>query len=71
MFACDQKIERVISSLKIDIRNILEWFESNMMVANPSKFQLMVMGLNQINRLCLEIDEKITLPSNQIRLLGI
>ena len=44
LFACDQKIERVISNLEIDIHSTLEWFESNMMVANPSKFQLMFMG---------------------------
>ena len=37
-FACDQKIERVIASLEIDIRSTIEWFESNMMAANPSKF---------------------------------
>ena len=71
LFACDQKIERVISSLEIDIRSTLEWFESNMMVANPSKFQLMFMGLNQDNKLCLEINEKIIPSTNQVKLLGI
>ena len=41
LFAGDQRIERVIASFKIDIGNTLEWFESNMMAANPSKFQPM------------------------------
>ena len=71
LFACDQKIERVIASLEIDIRSTLEWFESNMMAANPSKFQSMFMGLNQDRRLCLEIDEKIIPSTNQVKLLGI
>ena len=51
LFACDQKIEPVISSLEIDIHSTLEWFESNTMVASPSKFQLMFMGLSQDNKL--------------------
>ena len=58
-------------SLEIDIHSTLEWFESNMMVAYPSKFQLMFMGLNQDNKLCLEIDEKIIPSTNQVKLLGI
>ena len=35
LFTCDQKIERVIARLEIDIRSTLEWFESNMMAAKP------------------------------------
>ena len=35
LFVCDQKIERVIARLEIDIRSTLEWFESNMMAAKP------------------------------------
>ena len=41
------------------------------MVANPSKFQLMFMGLSKDNKLCLEIDEKIIPSTNQVKLLGI
>ena len=44
---------------------------SNMMVANPSKFQLMFMGLSQDNKPCSEIDEKIIPSTNQVNLLGI
>ena len=71
LFACDQKTERVISSLELDIHSTLEWFESNMMVANPSKFQLMFMGLNQDIKLCLEIDDKIIPPTSQVKMLGV
>ena len=42
-----------------------------MMVANPSEFQVMFMGLNKDNKLCLEIDEKIIPSTNQVELLGI
>ena len=55
LFACDLKIEPVISELEIDIRNALGWFEFNMLVANPSKFQLLFMGLYHDEKLRLKI----------------
>ena len=70
LFLCRLKIEPVISKLEIDMRNTLGWFESNMPVANPSKFQLMFMSLNHDNKLCLEIDEKIIICTNLVKMLG-
>ena len=61
----------MIARLEIDIRSTLKWFASNMMASNPSKFQLMIVGLNQDSKLCLEIDEKIIPSTNQVKLLGI
>ena len=60
----------MISGLEIDIYNTLEWFKSNMLVANPSKFQLMFMGLSQDNKLCLENFEKIIPSTNEVKLSG-
>ena len=68
LLACDHEIERVIFSLQIDIHSTIEWFESNMMAANQSKFQLMFMGLNQDNKLFLEIDDIIISSTNQVKL---
>ena len=45
LYASDFKLDRVISRLENDMQKTLVWFESNMMVANPSKFQFMFMGL--------------------------
>ena len=45
LFAFDLKLERVISTLQKDIQKTLVWFETNMMVANLSKFQTMFMDL--------------------------
>ena len=59
LFASDIKLERVISMLENDIQKTLIWFESNMMVANPSKFQVMFMGLGNDCKLCMEIDEMV------------
>ena len=39
--------------------------------SNPSKFQLMFMGLNQDRKHCLEVDEKIIPSTNQFKLFGI
>ena len=43
----------------------------NMQVAYPSKFQRMFTGLKNENKLCLEIDEKIIICNNQVKMLGI
>ena len=41
------------------------------MVANPEKFQLMVLGTNSDQRLCLKIEDKIINQCQQVKLLGI
>ena len=49
----------MISRLENDMQKTLVWFESNMMVANPCKFQFMFMGLGHDHKLCMEIDEMV------------
>ena len=41
------------------------------MVANPSKFKIMFLGLHQTYYLCLEIDSQIIPSSDTVKLLGI
>ena len=53
------------------MHNTLVWFESNMMVANPSKFQFMFMGLGHDYKLCMEIDEMVITTVEQVKLLGV
>ena len=45
--------------------------ETNFMVANPSKFQIMFLGLHQPHKLCLEINNQIVPSSDTVKLLGI
>ena len=71
LYASDFKLERVISRLENDMHKTLVWFESNMMVANPSKFQFMFMGLGHDYKLCMEIDEKVITTVQQVKLLGV
>ena len=71
LYASDFKLEGVISRVENDMQKTLVWFESNMMVANPSKFQFMFMGLGHDYKLCMEIDEMVITTVQQVKLLGV
>ena len=71
LFASDLKLEGVISRLENDIQKTLFWFESNMMVTNPSKFQVMFMGLGSDCKLCIEIDKMVVKTVEKFKLLGV
>ena len=71
LFASDVKLEGVISRLETDIQKTLFWFESNMMVTNPSKFQVMFMGLGNDCKLCIEIDKMVVKTVDKVKLLGV
>ena len=50
---------------------IMSWFKSNSMAANPAKFQLMFLGINDNKRLCLDINNNIVVGCNSVKLLGV
>ena len=54
-FACDTSVERVISRLKNDLDILNIWFIDNSLVANPAKFQLMFLGVKNIENLSIDI----------------
>ena len=71
IYACENTIEEVLYKLKIDVKNIITWFNNNAMVANPDKFQFMVLGKNVNDKISITI-ENITLESiKTVKLLGI
>ena len=47
------------------------WFESNMMITNQSKFQVMFMGLGNDCKLCIEIDKMVVKTVDKVKLLGV
>ena len=53
------------------MQKTLVWFDSNMMVANQLKFQFMFMGLGDDYKRCMEIDEMVITPFQQVKLLGV
>ena len=67
ILASGQNIEQVAVSLELDLAHTLEWFDSNHMVANPGKFQVMFLGLNVNQKLCIEIDDLVIKPTNSVK----
>ena len=53
------------------MENILIWFKSNHMVANPNKFQSMFLGTKNKVDLCLDINRKTSRTTTFVTLLGI
>ena len=71
LYSCGHSLDEVIATLKHDIDVVLKWFESNHLAANPSKFQLMFLGVPS-SELPEFIVQGITLqPLNEVKLLGV
>ena len=70
LYSCASTIDAVISDLEIDMENSLYWFKINQLVANPTKFKLMFLGFDA-KKLVLFINQKIVIPSESVKLLGI
>ena len=70
IYSCASTAAVVISDLETDLRNSLNWFQANQLVANPSKFKLMFLGMKEGN-LTLFIDNNLIMPSKSVKLLGI
>ena len=61
----------MISRLENELQKTLFWSESNIMVAHPSKFQVMFMGLGNDCKLCIEIDKVVVKTVDKVQLLGV
>ena len=53
IYALSHDVESMIAKLEIDLYNTLKWFDANFMVANPTKFQVMFLGLKKNQNLVL------------------
>ena len=56
LYSCDKELGTVISNLKYDMTNILNWFRYNSMKANPDKFQFMILGTSDDKCFILKIN---------------
>ena len=70
IYACDYDIASVINKLENDLKTVLNWFKSNSMVANPNKFQFMILGCNNI-KLTLCVGDIKVVCADTVTLLGI
>ena len=51
LYTCDTSLKNVLDSLNKKAQNAVNWFQNFSMVANPAKFQLLFIGLNNINNI--------------------
>ena len=71
IYSCESNIDSVIIKLERDLQEVLEWYTANGMSANPSKFQILFLGLKRKNKLCLNINGQLITQSEHVKLLGV
>ena len=71
IFACDVSVESVISRLNKDLYIINHWFKNNSLVANPSKFQLMFLGVKNVHNISINIFGNEIKSQTEVELLGV
>ena len=71
IFSCDDTFDSVASNLEQDMSQAISWFKTNQMVANPSKFQVMLLGLKTDDSIVLDIGNVSIDVVSSIKLLGI
>ena len=71
IYACDTDVEAVMIRLENDLQGLMQWFTNNGMSANPSKFQIMFLGLKGAKKLCLNMNGQLIPSSEHVKLLGV
>ena len=71
IFSCDDTFESVASNLEQDMSQAVSWFKTNQMVANLSKFQVMLLGLKTDDSIVLDIGNVSIDVVSSVKLLGI
>ena len=64
-------LDTLIIKLENDLQRVMQWLEVNNLVANPSKFQFMLLGLSKKHNLCLNVDGNTVKATNTVKLLGV
>ena len=71
IFSCDDTFESLASNLEQDMSQAISWFKTNQMVANPSKFKVMLLGLKTDDIIVPDIGNLSTDVVSSVKLLGI
>ena len=69
IYSCARSIKDVIDNLQSDLKITSKWFKDNQMMANPGKFQFMILSKNIINK-SIVINNKTVELSKSLKLLG-
>ena len=65
------ELSSILENRKHDTKTIKKWFRINLLKANPGKFQYMILGKKQCNKVKLIINSIVINESNAVELLGI
>ena len=71
IFACGETLDEVAICIENDMREAMNWYKRNEMVANPDKFQLIFFGLKEDHDLCIDIRGNVIKMSETVKLLGV
>ena len=71
LYSCDKELGTVISNLKYDMTNILNWFRYYSMKANPDKIQFMILGPIDDKYFIFKINAIEIRNSTEVELLGL
>ena len=67
LYASGENIGDVATCLEVDIENVLQWFDSNRIAANPRKFQVMFLGLPKSVTIYIKIDGLVLVLTNNLK----
>ena len=70
IYSCAKSVNDVIENLQSDLKIALKWFKDNQMMANPGKFQFMILSKNTINQ-SIVINNKTIESLKSVKLLGL
>ena len=70
IYSCAKSVNVVMENLQSDLKIALKWFKDNQMMANPGKFQFMILSKNSINKSII-INNKTIESSKSVKLLGL
>ena len=70
IYSFAKSINDVIENFQSDLKIALKWFKDNQMMANPEKFQFMILSKNTINK-SIVINNKTIESSKPVKLLGL
>ena len=71
IYSCSDSFESVASNLGGDMFQAMSLFKRNQMVANPSKFQVMLIGLKANDSVGRNIGGVFIAVVNSVKLLGV
>ena len=70
LVSCKATLDEVLESLHSDMASVLSWFKYNGLVANPEKFQMLILGIESRD-IVFKIGTTNISPSKEVKLLGI